>query len=292
MLQMGWLRFRRHPGAIGSVVFLALISITVSAASLSPYDPSYNSIHDKLQPPSFLHPFGTDMLGRDVLTRVLYGGRLSLLIGIGAMLVSLAIGVPIGMSAGFFGGVIDSVLMRITDVFLAFPALFVLILFSAFLREANSPLLSEGQPAVVILSIGVLSWMALARIVRAQVLSLKEMDFITAAHSMGASNWRIFVRHLLPNIAGPIFVASTLQFIYAILTESGLSFIGFGIHPRTPTWGNMLGNAQYYMFNYLWVPFFPGLMIVTTIIAINYIGDGLRDALDPYSYRDKRGREW
>lgn len=284
MLQMVWRRFRQHPGGMVASTVVAIIILAVGAASLSPYDPEYNSIGEKLLPPSSLHLLGTDVLGRDVLTRVLYGGRLSVLIGIGATLVSLAMGVPIGMIAGYYGGAIDSVLMRITDALLALPRLFVLILLSAVLKEVNIFSLSEGQPLIIILAIGLLSWTSLARIVRSQTLSLREMEFVTAARSSGAGHLHIIVRHLLPNASNSIIVAATLLVPHAILTESGLSFIGFGVHPRTPTWGNMLGNAQHYMAEYPWVPFPPALMIIITIISISYIGDALRDALDPHRY--------
>jgi len=271
------------------LVVLAIISVGVAVAFLSPYDPKHNNIQEKLQPPSVAHPMGTDVLGRDMLTRVLYGGRLSLLIGLGVMFVSLAIGVPIGMAAGYYGGLIDGVLMRITDMVLSFPSLFVLILFSAILREADIPFLSEGEPIVIILAIGVLSWMTVARLVRASFLSLREMEFITAAHSVGASNFRIATMHMLPNTIGPVIVAATLEVAHAILTESGLSFIGFGVHPLTPTWGNMLSNAQRYMIKEPWIAIFPGLMLFVTVISINYIGDGLRDALDPHRVMHARG---
>ena len=289
MPRIVWGRFCRHPGAVLGLAVLVVILVGVGLAFLSPYDPQHHNIQEKLQKPSLGHPMGTDALGRDVFTRVLYGGRLSLLIGFGVMLVSLVIGVPIGMAAGYYGGSIDTVLMRITDMVLSFPSLFVLILFSAMLRETNIPLLSAGEPAVIILAIGVLSWMTVARLVRASFLSLREMEFITAARCIGASNLRIAAVHMLPNTAGPVIVAATLLVAHAILTESGLSFIGFGVHPRIPTWGNLLTNAQRYMTAQPWIPVFPGLIIFVTVVAINYVGDGLRDALDPHSALRSRG---
>lgn len=277
-----WYRFRRHPVSIIAIVVIAAISIGAGIAFLSPYDPYHSNIQEKLQPPSLAHPMGTDVLGRDVLTRVLYGGRRSLLIGLGVALISLVIGVPIGMAAGYYGGLIDSILMRITDMFLSFPSIFVLILFSAILRETDVQLSDESETITVIFAIGVLSWMTIARLVRASFLYLKETEFIIAAHALGASNFRIITRHILPNTVGPIIVAATLGVAHAILTESGLSFIGFGIHPRTPTWGNMLSTAQSHIIKHPWTAIFPGLMIFITILAINYIGDGLRDSLDPH----------
>jgi len=291
MLQIVWRRFYRHPGAIVGLAVIAVISIGIGIAGFSPYDPKHNNIQEKLHPPSLAHPMGTDVLGRDVLTRIAYGGRLSLLIGLGVMLVSLAIGLPIGMATGYYKGSIDSILMRITDMTLSFPSLFVLILFSTMLRETDIPFLSEGEPIIIILAIGILSWMAMARLVRASFLSLSEMEFVTAARSLGASDFRIITQHILPNAAGPIVVTATLEAAHAILTESGLSFIGFGVHPRTPTWGNMFSNAQSHMIKHPWIPIFPGLMIFITVTAINYIGDGLRDALDPHSDIGKTSRK-
>lgn len=281
MALLVWRQFRRHPGAIAGLVVLGTIVLAVTFAFLSPYDPEATDVTNKLQPPSLAHPMGTDPLGRDLLTRVLYGGRVSLAVGLLVMAITLLIGVPIGALAGYYGGVVDNVLMRVTDLFLSFPSLFVLILLSALLREMDIPGLKGGSLTTIALVIGFLSWMTVARLVRAAFLSIREMDFITAAHCLGVSNWRIMWRHILPNTAGPIIVEATLEVAYAILEESGLSFLGFGIQPPTPSWGNLLNNAQRRMINQPWLAIFPGLMIFLTIISINYIGDGLRDALDP-----------
>jgi peptide/nickel transport system permease protein len=226
---------------------------------------------------------GTDALGRDVLTRILYGGRISLLVGFMTMVVCLVIGVPVGVVAGYYGGWVDNALMRITDLMLCFPFVFVLILLSAMLRDTDILFLTGEGPLSVALTIGLLSWMTMARLVYASTLSLREREFITAARSIGASTLRIMALHILPNVTDSIIVEATLLVAYAILTESGLSFLGFGVHPRTPTWGNMLNDAQTYMISCPWMSIFPGLMIFISVIAVNYIGDGFRDALDVHN---------
>lgn len=232
---------------------------------------------------------GTDALGRDLLTRVLYGGRISLVVGLLVVAISLAIGVPIGALAGFYGGRVDSILMRLTDIFLSMPAFLVLILLSAILREVDAPLFERNNVLTIGLVIGVLSWMTFARLVRAAFLTIRETDFVTAARCVGASNRRLIVTHILPNAVGPIIVEATLGLGYAIIEESGLSFLGFGIQPPTPSWGNLLSNAQEYLTKYPWLAIFPGLMIFLTIISANYIGDGLRDAFDPHKVLKKVG---
>lgn len=277
-----WRRFRRHPGAMAGTIILGVLVIAMIFAFVSPYDPEKSQLADKLQPPSLRHPFGTDPLGRDLLTRVLYGGRISLTVGIMVMCITLLIGLPIGALAGFFGGWVDNVLMRITDAALAFPSLLVLILLTAILREMELPLVQRNNVITIAVVIGILGWMAVARLVRATYLSLREMDFIIAARSVGASIPRIMVLEILPNAVGPVIVEATLEVAWAIMNESGLSFLGFGIMPPTPSWGNLLSNAQEHMTTMPWLAIFPGLMIFFTIIAINYIGDGLRDAFDPH----------
>ena len=282
MRSMLWKRFRRHPGALFGTVVLALLVLSAILVSFSPYDPELSDIGIKLQRPSWEHPFGTDTLGRDLLTRILYGGRISLSVGLMVVVITLAIGVPVGAVAGYFGGWLDNVLMRIADTALTLPALLVLILLSAILREVELPLFERNSVLTIALVIGLLSWMTVARLVRASFLSIREMDFISAAHCVGASNPRIMVRHILPNAMGPIIVESTLEVGWAIMEESGLSFLGFGIQPPTPSWGNLLSNAQLHMTQQPWLAIFPGLMIFLAIISINYIGDGLRDAFDPF----------
>ncbi len=283
-------RFSRHPGAIAGSLILVCIVICALLAGLSPYDPNVSNMAERLQAPSWAHPMGTDALGRDLLTRILYGGRVSLAVGSLVVLVALAIGIPIGASAGYFGGKIDDVLMRITDAALSLPQLMVLILLSAIVREVGVPFFSSNSVITIALVIGLLSWMTVARLVRATFLTIREMEFVTAANCLGISNLRIILRHILPNAVGPIIVESTLEMGYAIMEESGLSFLGFGIQPPTPSWGNLLSNAQDHMTQDPWLAIFPGLMIFLTIISVNYIGDGLRDAFDPYKVLKKIGQ--
>jgi peptide/nickel transport system permease protein len=285
MWQIASRQFLRHRLAVFAVLVLMILVLSaLMAPSLSPQDPFKTQAANNLMPPSRTHLFGTDDLGRDVFTRILYGGRVSLTVGALATLVSLIIGTIIGGLAGYFGGVLDNGLMRLTDLFLSFPTLFVLILLSALLRETQLNFLRSGMLPVVFV-IASLSWMGLARLVRASFLSLREKEFVEAARSIGAGNLRIIVRHILPNTTSPIIVNSTLILAYSIITESGLSYLGFGVQPPTPTWGNMLNRAQIYVYVAPWLGIFPGLMIFLTVISINFIGDGLRDALDPFTIR-------
>lgn len=284
---MIWKRFWKHPGAVGGSIVMGVLILAVLLAGISPYDPQKSDLRSRFQPPSLMHPMGTDALGRDLLTRVLYGGRISLLVGFSVVVIALLIGIPIGAIAGYFGGWVDNVLMRITDTALALPSLLVLILLSAILREQDAPLLEKNPVLTIAGVIGLLSWMFVARLVRATYLSIREMDFVVAARTLGASDFRIIVRHILPNAVGPIIVENTLEIGYAILEESGLSFLGFGIQPPTPSWGNLLSNAQEHMTKHPWMAIFPGMMIFLAVISINYIGDGLRDAFDPYKVMTK-----
>lgn len=284
-----WKRFRRHPGAIMGSIVLGCIILAVSLAGLSPYDPIKSNMSERYQPPSLSHPMGTDALGRDLLTRVLYGGRVSLAVGFSVMLITLLIGVPVGAIAGYFGGRVDNILMRITDAALALPSLLVLILLSAILREVDAPALKKNPVLTIAFVIGILAWMFTARLVRASYLTIREMDFVTATRALGANNFRIIALHIFPNAIGPVIVEATLEVAYAILEESGLSYLGFGIQPPTPSWGNLLSNAQEYLVKYPWLAIFPGLMIFLSVISINYIGDGLRDAFDPHKVLQKIG---
>jgi peptide/nickel transport system permease protein len=282
MAPLLWRRFRRHPGALAGMIIMGIIVLAVLIAGLSPYDPEASDIRNRQQPPSLQHPFGTDQLGRDLLTRCLYGGRISLSVGLMVVVITLVIGLPVGASAGYFGGAVDNILMRITDAFLTLPTLLVLIMLSAILREIEFPLLERNNVLTIALVIGLLSWMTVARLVRATFITIREKEFVVAARGIGAANLRIIVRHILPMAIGPIIVEATLEVGWAIMEEAGLSFLGFGIRPPTPSWGNLLSNAQEHLTRQPWLAIFPGLMIFLTIISINYIGDGLRDAFDPF----------
>ncbi len=284
-----WKRFRKHPVAIGGSVMLALLALLVLLAPLSPFDPELSTMEERYQPPSLHHIMGTDALGRDLFTRILYGGRISLTVGALVVVISVSIGVPVGALAGYYGGRVESLLMRITDTFLSLPPFLVLILLSAILREVELPIFERNNVLTIAFVIGILSWMTFARIVRATILTLRELDFVTATRALGGSDLRIIVTHILPNSIGPIIVEATLELGYAIIEESGLSFLGFGIQPPTPSWGNLLSNAQDHLTKYPWLAIFPGLMIFLTIISVNYIGDGLRDAFDPYKVLEKVG---
>ena len=284
---LAWKRFRRHPGAVAGAIVLTILILAAVFAPLSPYDPEKSDIKNKNQPPSLVHPFGTDGLGRDQLTRSLYGGRVSLSVGLMVVAITLSIGVPVGSIAGYYGGWIDNVLMRIIDATLSIPSLMFLILLAAILRETDLPFVKSNSVMTIAVVLGALSWPTVARLVRAVFLTVREMEYVKAAQALGASAPRIVLREVLPNGFGPIIVESTLGVGYAIMEESGLSFLGFGIMPPTPSWGNMLNNAQAHLTTYPWLAIFPGLMIFLTIISFNYIGDGLRDALDPYKVLGK-----
>ena len=249
-----------------------------------------NDTSIKLQPPSRAHFFGTDTIGRDILARTIYGGQISLSIGIFAAIVEVLVGVLVGAIAGYYGGWLDDVLMRITEAMLIIPGLFLLIVLSKALA-GKIPVVEifgrtlSGSVVVIIFVIGFTSWMYLARIVRANVLSLKELDFISASRALGVSDSRIIFRHLLPNTIAPITVSATLGVSSAILSEAYVSFLGLGVQTPTASWGNMLDSSVKYIQSAPWLWFFPGLLILLTVLCINFVGDGLRDALDPRSTR-------
>jgi len=269
-----WGRYARHRGA---VLALAVVIIVIAVALLTPLVvPQAAAIQphplDMLHTPDGAHPLGTDEVGRDILARLMYASRISLTVGVLAMLLSIVLGVTAGALAGYFGGWVDALLMRLTDALLSIPILFLLIALAVVLGPSVRTL---------VLAIGALSWMELARIIRANILSLREREFVDAARAIGASDVLIIARHILPNTFGPIVVAGTLNVGSAMLTEAAVSYLGLGVQPPTPSWGNMLFNAQSYLWNAPWVALYPGLMIVVTVLAINFVGDGLRDALDP-----------
>ena len=276
-----WKRFKRHRLALVSAGVLFLLTLLVIAAPLSRYTPTEQEPTNKFESPSAEHWFGTDELGRDIFTRILYGGQVSLAVGIFSTVISLLVGIVVGALSGYYGGWIDNVLMRITDTFLIMPVVFVLILFSALLREL--PALADFRSSVwlVIFAISAFAWMWPARIARGLCLVLREREFVSASRALGANDFRLIFQRILPNSLGPLLVSATLQMAYAIITESGLSYLGFGIQPPTPSWGNILESAQVHVYRAPWLAIFPGLMIFIAVIAINFIGDGLRDALDP-----------
>ncbi len=285
MTRMVWNRFTKHRLAVvGLIILMILVFASAFAPLITEHDPYKSSFRTRYEAPSLEFPMGTDDLGRDMLTRILYGGRVSLSVGLLAIVIALSIGTLVGSLAGFYGGRMDNILMRLVDVMLSMPRLFMLIVITMLLRSVNSPALQFlGGVPIIIVVIGILAWMGVARLVRASFLSLKEKEFVEAARAAGASNMRIIIRHILPNSMTPIIVAATLGLAGAIISESGLSFLGLGVQVPTPTWGNMLTNAQDEMLKgHTWMAIFPGLMIFITVIAMNFVGDGLRDALDPY----------
>ena len=284
-----WKRFRRHRGAIAGMFIFGILVFICIAASLSPYDPEASQLSEKFESPSSSHLFGTDALGRDLFTRILYGGRISLSVGGLAVVISLLVGVPIGALAGYYGGNLDSLLMRLTDAFLSLPPFLVLILLASILREVELPFFQRNSVLTIGLVIGILSWMTFARLVRAAFLTLRELDYVSAARALGAADSQIIIGHILPNGIGVVIVEATLQLGYAIIQESGLSFLGFGIQQPTPSWGNLIASAQDHFIKYPWLAIFPGLMIFFSIISVNYIGDGLRDAFDPYKVLETVG---
>jgi peptide/nickel transport system permease protein len=279
-----WRRFKRHRLAYGSLWLLALLSLAVL---LGPYVWTIG-INDidftaRLKGPSAAHPLGTDDLGRDLLARMLYGGRISLAVGLAAMLTGILIGVVVGAIAGISRGWVDAFLMWLTDLFLSLPQLPLLLLLIFFFRD---PLKAAFGPEVgifllIVLVIGGLSWMPVARLVRAQFFSLREKEFVEAARALGASTQRQVVRHILPNALGPVIVAATINIAAAIIAESTLSFLGLGFPPDIPTWGRILNDSRDYLDLAVHWAMFPGLAIFIAVLTINFIGDGLRDALDP-----------
>lgn len=274
--EMFWHRFKRHRLAtVSAFVLLALFAIALVGPYLSPY--KFDAIeYTGALAPSLHHPLGTDELGRDEATRLIYGGRVSLSVGIAVAILSAGIGTVVGMIAGFYGGRTDNVLMRFTDMMMALPLLPLLMVAGLVFNDL-------GLPSVWVIPIilGVLEWMIVARLVRGAFLALREKEFVEAAHAMGASDWRIITKHLLPNSIAPIVVSATLVVGGAIIVESVLSFLGFGIQPPTPSWGNMLSDARSTMVLYPWLMWAPGAAIVLTVLSVNFLGDGLRDALDP-----------
>ncbi|MFH1380376.1 MAG: ABC transporter permease [bacterium] len=266
-------RFLKNKLAVtGAVILILLCIAAITAPWLTPYEPQTQDITNRLASPTKSHIMGTDDLGRDVLTRVIYSTRISLTIGLIAVSMYISIGTILGLIAGYYRGFLETVIMRLVDIMLCFPVFFLLLTVIAYVG-----------PSIynIMIVIGVVSWTGVTRLVRAETISIRERDFILAARGLGLSDIRILLVHILPNVAAPILVAATLGIGGAILAESGLSFLGLGVQPPTPSWGNMLTAGKDYIYFAWWLSVFPGLSILTTVLAFNLLGEGLRDVLDP-----------
>jgi peptide/nickel transport system permease protein len=287
---IAWRRFRRHRMALIGLIMLALIVIYTIAGSFVFTEDYANDVNlrSRWEAPSSEFPMGTDDVGRDVMARTVYGGQISLAISVLAVSVTTLVGTLLGLIAGYYGGWLDNLIMRFAEALLSIPLLFLLLVLSKFIggqmpemRVLGRTL--SGSVLVIILVLGFTTWMGLTRLVRANVLSLKEQEFVVAARALGARSLGIIFRHILPNTLAPIIVTATLGICNVILAESYVSFLGLGVQPPTASWGNMLNQAMQRMDSVWWLWFFPGLLILLTVLSVNFIGDGLRDALDPYS---------
>jgi len=266
-------RFKRNKLAMAGLALIAVLFVmAIGARLLAPHDPIRQHLVDRLHAPATRFPLGTDDLGRDVLSRMIYGIRISLTVGLVAVGIAVGIGTILGLISGYFGGWADTFVMRIVDIMLCFPTFFLILLVIAFL---------EPNIYNVMIVIGITSWPGLTRLVRAEVLSIREREFVQAARLLGLSDARIFFIHLLPNVISPIIVSATLGVGDAILTESGLSFLGLGVQPPTPSWGQMLTAGKEYIYFAWWLSLFPGLAILLSVLAFNLLGEGLRDIFDP-----------
>ncbi|MBI5034302.1 MAG: ABC transporter permease [Chloroflexi bacterium] len=269
-----WRRFRRNRLAVvGLGIVIILCVVAALADYVAPYNPIEVNLDIQFEPPSMQHLFGTDLYGRDLLSRVIYGARISLLIGFIPSAISMIIGAVLGVLSAFYGGWVDTLIMRIADVVLAFPSIILAMVVTYTLGASLFTLF---------IALSVVGWAGAARVVRAQALAIKETDFVTASKSIGASNRRIMFNHIIPNCIAPILVLFTLNIPDAIMAEAGLSFLGVGAQPPTPSWGLMTNEAQQYVFNAPWASIMPGLAILLTTLGFNFVGDGLRDAIDPY----------
>jgi peptide/nickel transport system permease protein len=255
----------------GLAVLTLLAVVSMAAPIIAPYDPS-DLMEDHISGPSLKHPFGTDDLGRDLLSRLIYGGRVSLSVAVIAVVVSVTLGILFGSIAGYYGGLLDAVIMRFTDIMMSFPTIFLILAIQSVLT-----------PSIfnVMLVIGATSWMGIARLVRGEFLSLKEREFVEASRALGCSDTRIIFRHILPNSLSPVIVAGTLGMAGAILTESALSFLGLGVQPPMSSWGNMLMDSQAYLLDAPWMAIIPGLVIVITVLSLYFVGEELRSSLNP-----------
>jgi peptide/nickel transport system permease protein len=263
---------RNRLALVGGTVVIVLALLAILAPAVAPWDPNRPDVKKILDPPSKRHWFGTDQLGRDVLSRMLYGARVSLAVGFVSVGIAALIGIILGSLAGYAGGPVEATVMRLVDLMLVFPRLFLLLAVLAFLR-----------PSIwtIMVVIGLTGWMGVARLVRAEFLSLKEREFVLWSQSVGATGYRVVWRHILPNAMAPVLVAMTLGIPAAILTESGLSFLGIGVRPPTPTWGNILNEGKDAIEIGWWLSFYPGVAILVTVLSYNLFGEGIRDALDP-----------
>jgi len=264
--------FRDKLAIAGLAIVLAFFALSILTPYLAPYDPSAIDVNDILAPPSHAHIFGTDELGRDVFTRMLYGAGISLKVGFVAVGIAVLIGAFLGAISGYYGGLVDIVIMRFVDIMLCFPSFFLILAVIAFMEPSIFNIMAV---------IGLTSWMGITRLVRAEFLSLKERDFVLAEKAIGASHTRIIFVHILPNAMAPVLVSATLGIAAAVLTESALSFLGIGVQPPTPSWGNMLTQGQNVLGIAWWLSFFPGMAILVTVLGYNLLGEGIRDAIDP-----------
>ena len=269
-----WKRYRRNRLAVVGLALVAALSlVAILAPLIVPANPMTIDTEHVLSPPGPEHPFGTDDLGRDILSRMIYGSRVSLSVGFVAVGIAILIGISVGAAAGYFGGMVDAALMRFVDVMLTFPSFFLIL--------AVIALVPRPSIYIIMLVIGLTSWMDVARLVRAEFLSLKQRDFVVAAQASGAGHGRIIINHILPNALSPVFVAATFGVAGAILVESGLSFLGLGVQPPNPSWGNILTLGKDYIEVAWWLSVYPGLAILVTVLSYNLVGEGLRDAIDP-----------
>ena len=267
-----WKELKKNKVAMVSVVLLAILIIAVLLAPLSPYDPYKLDASQKLQGISSSHWFGTDEYGRDYFTRTLYGGRVSLLVGFMSMIMTVVIGTSLGVFSGYVGGKVDMFLMSFTDIFLALPSMLLMVILNTFLKP--------GLPTLIVV-LSLFSWASVARITRAETMSLKERDFVVATQNLGASNFRVIIKHIIPNILGPVIVAASLSVANAILMESSLSFLGLGVQIPRASWGSMFQGAQAHILDYPLLAVYPGVMILITVLSFNLLGDILRNALEP-----------
>lgn len=280
LTRLFWKRFKRNRLAVlGGVIVLLLFLIALFSPLISPYDPNEIDRKHILEPPSMTHPLGTDDLGRDVLSRMIYGSQISLAVGFVAVGIATIVGIFFGAISGYYGGWIDRIIMRFVDIMLSIPTFFLILAVIAFVG-----------PGIwnIMVVIGLTSWMGVARLVRAEFLSLKEREFVLAVKALGASNMRIIFNHIMPNSMAPVFVSAVLGIASAILVESVLSFLGIGVQPPAPSWGNILTLGKDNIEIAWWLSVFPGIAILITVLAYNLVGEGLRDALDPRLWGSER----